>query len=91
MIFGGCKHETFTVNLPSGYSGVVSVQCVGAETNGDRTVSIDSKTGTAQAACPAKHTQPTIVRDGLTLQPAGPVSWDKTGDGVDTDVRFTVK
>jgi hypothetical protein len=87
----GCtRQDTLRVVVPTGYTGHVTVPCIGVM-DGNRTISV-APTGRAQdVTCPKDETHVVVMRDGVIVPPASGITWAKTGDGIPVGLEFDLK
>lgn len=85
----GCSHP-LEVDLPSGYTGKVSIFCdrVG---DIDRPVAVAADGTAPHAVCPRSRQPITVLRGGQVIQPASEPQWSTTGDGIVLAVQFDVR
>src|SRR6202041_127160 len=81
LVLTGCKQRHWRVNIPSGYSGPVSISC-GRTGDESGTITVDSTGRADNTVCPERRTELLIVRDDKTISPENPITWLSTGDGI---------
>ncbi|SFR97369.1 hypothetical protein SAMN05421771_0123 [Granulicella pectinivorans] len=87
----GCtRQDTLRVVVPTGFTGHVTVPCIGVM-DGNRTIAVPASGRAQDVTCPKDETHVVIMRDGVIVPTAGSITWAKTGDGIPVGLEFDVK
>jgi len=89
-VVASCKAPPFTVNLPSGYNGPVTISCDATGVSA-ASIAVDAH-GMAEAkVCPTRPTDLVVMRDGKHIDTFTTPDWETTGDNIPVGIRFTVR
>ena len=92
FLVAACFGRVFEVELPSGYSGPVHIECSASAGFPARPITIDMSGKGSAGSCPPVGLYPKIkVTRGGALVTASSVQWLATGDGIKVGLNFTVQ